>query len=260
MSRFILIHHHIFKNAGTSFNHALKQSFGEHFLEFDLPNGQPITENILDKFIIKNPQALAVSGHHICLSIPQKQNYQTISTILLRKPLTRIRSIYNFERQQDAQTSGAIKAKELSFSEFVKWRLKTSPLVFCNYQTYYCSMTGNPKPAHNINENDLELAMVNLQNCVVVGTVERYQESLQIANERLQEFFPKINLGYTRKNITSPSCLSDEEIKANLIKDLGQSLVNQLEENNYLDEKLYQFADTSINNHWQSRGTKMLLK
>ena len=252
MSRTIIIHHHIFKNAGTSFNHALTHIFGDQFLEFDLPRNQIITQAILDYFILEHPQALAISSHHICLPTPQGENYQTISSILLRKPLARIRSIYNFERQQDAATPGAIKAKELNFKEFVEWRLATSPLLFCNYQTIYCAMTQKPKPKYTPRKEDLELAIRNLSQCAVVGTVERYQESLKIANDRLREFFPDINLAYVHKNVTSKSLPSDEDIREGLVEDLGEDLVTKLEEMNQLDEQLYQVADGVITSYLET--------
>ena len=255
MSHFILVHHHIFKNAGTSFNHALKQNFGANFFEFDLPKGEIVTQAILDNFILENPQALAISGHHICLPTPQGENYQTISSILLRKPLARIRSIYDFERKQDAKTSGAIKAKELNFKEFVEWRLATSPFVFCNYQTLYCSRTDKTKPKYVPTEKDLELAIRNLSQCAVVGTVERYQESLEIANERLREFFPDINLEYAHRNVTSESLPSDEVIREGLVKDLGEKVVAKLEEMNQLDEQLYKVADANLSNQIKEEMT-----
>ena len=252
MKRIILVHHHIFKNAGTSFNHALKQNFEDNFLEFDLPRSQIITQAILDNFILEKPQALAISGHHICLPTPQGENYRTISSILLRKPLARIRSIYNFEKKQDAKTSGAIKAKELNFKQFVEWRLATSPFVFCNYQTLYCSMTQKHKPKYVPTEEDLELAIRNLSQCAVVGTVERYQESLKIANERLKEFFPDINLAYVHKNLTSKSVPSDDEVREGLVRDLGEDIVAKLEEMNQLDEQLYKIADEIVANNYSA--------
>ena len=66
-SRIILVHHHIFKNAGTSFNHALKQYFQDGFFEYDLPNSQIVTQEHLAQFIANHPQALAISSHHACM-------------------------------------------------------------------------------------------------------------------------------------------------------------------------------------------------
>lgn len=244
MKRVILIHHHIFKNAGTSFNYALKQAFGSKFIEYDLPKSQVVTSDILKNCIQDNPQVMAISGHHIAMPTPQEEDFKTISSVLLRKPLARIRSIYDFERKQKADTAGAVKAKELGFKGFVEWRLETSPIVFCDYQTHYCSRTKLMNSKYRPTEADLELAIENLKAAAIVGTVEQYNETLSIAQNCLRESFgdPTIDLKPVSLNITSKKVASDEEIQQKLVDDLGESLVDHLKEMNQLDTKLYKLA------------------
>ena len=74
MKRTILIHHHIFKNAGTSLQYALKKYFGDKYCECELPSGQIVTQDYLAKFILESPQTLAISWQHICL--PPRQYKQ----------------------------------------------------------------------------------------------------------------------------------------------------------------------------------------
>ncbi|WP_026793724.1 MULTISPECIES: sulfotransferase family 2 domain-containing protein [Planktothrix] len=244
MNRTILVHHHIFKNAGTSFNHALQHYFGSSFLEYDLPNSQVVTPQDLDLFILTHPQALAISSHHASLPTPQGENYQTISSILLRKPLARIRSIYQFEQQQNAQTEGAIKAKELDFKDYVLWRLEFTPVMFCNYQTYYCSRTQNSDQMPM--EDSLQLAIENLKNCFIVGTVERYSDTLKVAQFKLSSFYPDIDLKYSYLNRSTEMPLSDKEIKANLSQDLGDEIVEKIDEMNKFDQKLYKISENIL--------------
>ena len=248
-SQAILIHHHIFKNAGTSFCYALKKYFQERFLEYDLPNSRIVTRKDLKKFIQDNPQALAISGHHISLNTPRQPNYQLISSILLRQPLARIKSIYKFEQRQQANTSGAIQAKKLNFKEYVLWRMDATPNMLGNYQTHYCSRTKPADIRKKPTEKDLEIAIANLKKCAIVGTVERYEDFLQLALDRLREFFPDIYLGYIRLNKTAASPQSIEDIKSNLVVELGESLVTELEAKNQLDQKLYQVAEEILNNN-----------
>lgn len=247
MKKNILIHHHIFKNAGTSFNYALKQYFGARFFEYDLPQSQVVSQDILDKFILEHPDALAISSHHACMPTPQGQEYQTISSVFLRKPLDRIRSIYNFERKQDAQTQGAIKAKELDFKEYVVWRLKFTPTMFCNYQTHYCSRTTNNNAKYLPTNRDLEIAIENLHKCTIVGTVERYQETLNLAEAEIKKFYPSIKLDYQYLNATSQSKKTSESIQESLIEDLGEKIVAELENMNQLDKCLYEVANNKLN-------------
>ena len=251
-SQAILIHHHIFKNAGTSFCYALKKYFQDQFLEYDLPNSRIVTKKDLTSFIQDNPQALAISGHHICLNTPQLPNYQLISSILLRQPLARIKSIYKFEQQQQASTSGAIQAKKLNFKEYVLWRLDATPNMLGNYQTHYCSRSKPADIRKKPTEKELQIAIANLEKCAIVGTVERYEDFLQLTLDRLQEFFPNIYLGYIRLNKTSASPQNIEEIKTNLVAELGESLVAELEAKNQLDQRLYQVADEILSNSLKS--------
>ncbi|MGK7892421.1 MAG: hypothetical protein AB4372_01895 [Xenococcus sp. (in: cyanobacteria)] len=251
-SQAILIHHHIFKNAGTSFCYALKKYFKDRFLECDLPNSRIVTEKDLKEFIQDNPQALAISGHHISLNTPRQPNYQLISSILLRQPLARIKSIYKFEQQQQANTSGAIQAKKLNFKEYVLWRMDVTPNMLGNYQTHYCSRTKPADIRKQPTEEELQIAITNLKKSAIVGTVERYEDFLQLALDRLREFFPGIHLGYIRLNKTSPSQQTLEEIKTNLVEELGEELVIELEAKNQLDQKLYQVAEEILSNNLRS--------
>lgn len=270
MQRTVLIHHHIFKNAGTSFNHALERAFGERFLEFDLSGSQVVTQAHLASFLDEKTEVLAVSGHHICLPTPQSEAVQTLSSVLLRKPLSRIRSIYEFERKQNAQTEGAVMAKQLDFKDFVVWRLETSPHVFCNYQTLYCARTDNLYAKYAPTQADLALALENLKTCLVIGTVERYSEFLLMAQYELNRYHPDIVLRNLHLNITAkPATEKRASTREMLIEELGQEIVEKLEEMNQFDEQLYQFADGQLSDwlaqeveakasYFEATGTRLL--
>ncbi len=247
MKRTILIHHHIFKNAGTSLQYALKKHFGSKYYECELPQSQMVTKEDLEKFILENPQALAISGHHICLPTPQGKEYQTLSLILLRNPLARVESIYKFERKQDAQTPGAIKAKELDFKGYVRWRLAKTPTMLCNYQTYYCARKDKSEGSKIPTEQDLDVAIKNIKHSDVVGTVERYEETLELANKILSQYYSGINLEYIYLNANNKKAIKQEdEIHKKLEAELGKEIVNELEEGNKLDRKLWVVADNII--------------
>ena len=291
-NRVVVVHHHIFKNAGTSFNHALKLAFGERFSEYDLPGGQVVTAEQLAGYIREHIETRAISGHHIALStVPgvddqtvnrqntdgqkvnnqnangqsaQEPNYQTISSVLIRNPLARVSSIYKFERQQDAQTEGARMAKRLSFKDFVAWRLETAPSVFCNYQPLYCSRTNNLQGRYSPTRKDLEVAIANLDRCFAVGTVERYDDFIQMAQAKLSAFYPQIVLQNAHLNVTSDAqskgpmaekrlSLEAPSIEETLVRSLGSELVAQLQQQNQLDQQLHAFAN-QILDHWLSQA------
>lgn len=258
MARVVLIHHHIFKNAGTSFNYALKQSFQNQFLEFDLPNSRVVTFDRLAQFIREHPQALAISGHHIAMPTPQEQNYQTLSSVLLRRPLARVRSIYEFEKRQQTRTEGAIRAKSLNFRDYVQWRLDKMPATLSNYQTQYCARVKDLGDAYAATAQDLETALDNLKHCAMVGTVERYDEFLKLVQLRMRQIYPSIVLKPAQLNVTAdqvtpvpnpvPQDLSDadQQLKTALVADLGLDLYRVLEQNNRLDQTLYAAANQQL--------------
>lgn len=244
MKRTILIHHHIFKNAGTSLQYALKKYFEDKYFECELPQSQMVIEDDLKKFILKTPQALAISGHHICMPTPQGEDYKTLSIVLLRNPLARVESIYKFEKKQTAQTEGAIKAKELDFKEYVRWRLDKTPTMLCNYQTYYCARKNKSEGSKIPTEQDLKVALHNIRSSAVVGTVERYEETLELANKILIQYYPGINLEYTFLNVTNKKEVKPKgEIKNKLAAALGEEMVNELEARNQLDKMLWRVGD-----------------
>jgi len=252
-SRVVLVHHHIFKNAGTSFNYALAQFFGETFSEYDLPDGRVVTLDQLDTFLRNEESISAVSGHHLALPPIQKNSLKTVSSVIVRDPLSRVRSIYKFERKQDAQTDGAVMAKKLDFKEFVKWRLKDSPHVFCNYQTLYCSRTGSTGQKNSPTTEDLELAIQNVQGCFAVGTVARYKEFLMMAQYEASRYFPEIILRNAHLNVTSRAQLNKKEnySKKSLVEELGEDLVAELKEMNALDYQLYESSNRILDSWLQ---------
>lgn len=238
-TKVILIHHHIFKNAGNSFNYALNQYFKNTFFKFDLPKSQIVTRKDIKQFILEHPQALAISSHHACMPTPKGKNYRTISSVILRQPLARIESIYKFGQKQKEN-----KANELSFKEYVLWRLEKTPNMFCNYQTYYCSRSEKSQFSQIPNDESLEKAIANLKKCFLVGTVENYQNFLEFSQQKLRRFYPDIILKYSFRNKTSVGLKTIDQVKLSLVEKLGEELVAEIENRNQLDYELYRKAQT----------------
>lgn len=97
--RTVILHYHIYKNAGTSFDHVLTHNFGDRHELFDGPFPFfTIDQEQLDRIIMRRPQAVAFSSHQIVLPPPSSLDYQAVSAIFLRNPFLRIASIYRFKR------------------------------------------------------------------------------------------------------------------------------------------------------------------
>jgi hypothetical protein len=240
----LLIHYHVFKNAGTSFEWALERALGKRFRRFDSPNpGGRITARQIAQLVKAEPQLCAISSHQAAPPPPRIFGRQVITSILIRDPIARIGSIYTFERAQQANTPGSLKAKEMDFKSYVEWRLKTSPAVFCNYQVIFCSGRHRTDCA----KRDLEAAIIRLDSIDIVGTVARYAEWLSLAQVHLQRHFPHLALSLVHHNRSKEASIESEaEILARLTRDLGPALTTELLSRNELDMVLYQVADSLL--------------
>lgn len=239
----LLLHYHIFKNAGTSFNHALHAVFGNRFAEYDSPSPDGrLSAKDLAGFLQRRPEIEALSSHQTTLPLPQIAGRAVCGTILLREPLARVRSIYAFERRQNARTRGAVNAKRLNFKGYVEWRLEKTPVAICNFQVFFCS-SAHTRTASAPAEADLKLAMRNLRQLDVVGVVERYEEWLKLARLVLRRHFPGISLISVRANATRAGDEADEEV---LRAELGAELLAELQRRNRLDVRLHEFASSFL--------------
>jgi hypothetical protein len=211
----IILHGHIFKNAGTTFDWSLQRMFGDHFLahrqeELMLQEGQTHLMRVLDG----NEGLKAISSHHLPQVPSTLGELRLRPAYLLRHPLSRIQSVYRFERQQVAETPGARAAKALSFRDYVEWRMRPEVMpVVRNYQTRYLA------GVHTLLPEGASLSRVFLDAIPVVereplvGLVERYDETMVLFEETLAEAFPGIDLAYIPQNVSSEdeSTAGDEE-------------------------------------------------
>jgi hypothetical protein len=257
----LLIHYHIFKNAGTSFEWALKRALGRRFCTYDptAPN-QLLSSADIIRFVKRRPETEAVSSHQATLPTPKIRGREVVSSILIRDPIARIRSLYSFERRQEASTPGALKAKELDFKGFVEWRLSTAPAMLCNYQMHFCSRIKGARHKGGLDEALLRKAIANLDQIDIVGTVERYSEWLALAQSILSTAFPNILLSVTRQNVTVARRETTEAaILDDLVNDLGETLADYLLENNKFDMRLHQIADAILTRKLAENGVAVTL-
>ena len=205
--RYVITHGHIFKNAGTTFDHSLKQAFGKDFCDHrddkDMRRGGA---EYLKQFILDNPNLKAISSHHLCNPLPNSEQFTCLPVYFLRNPIERIISVYNFERKQKPTiTPGAKMASKVNLVDYVKWRMEpnVSKVIF-NYQTAYLGREGKPDKSRDIDSAMFSNALNRVTSSnVYVGTVEKFDESFTYITNSLQQYFPEVNFTYKRKNTTN---------------------------------------------------------
>ena len=243
--RDIVLHGHIFKNAGTTLDWSLARSFGGAFVDYreDQPMRREGGRHLL-KVLTENAGLAALSSHHLPRDIPSVPAARLHVMYLLRHPLLRIRSVYDFERVQQADTLGAQAAKRMSFREYVEWRMRPdTPATIRNFQTLYLAQ---PKRTRAKVGRDLRRfvdALTFAQSLPAIGVVEFYDESMVIFEEQLRPQIPELDLAYIPQNISGSQVSSmDQERRTELILEELGALSKVVIDNNSYDLALYQAA------------------
>ncbi|TKI69920.1 sulfotransferase family protein [Sulfurimonas crateris] len=242
--RDVILHSHIFKNAGTTFDHTLEKNFAKNFVDHredrDLVEGK---QDYLNSFLDKNSTINAFSSHSIHFKAQNNERYNFHQIYFLRHPIERIKSVYTFERQQPAEISlGAKMAKELDMNEYIRWRMRDDvAATIRNCHTVFLSGLG-PNP--NKIDEKYKVAKKNIFEIPLIGIVDRYDESMVVFEEYLREHFPNIDLSYVRKNVTDTSKeLSVDEKSDKLLQQIDEDLQQLVLEKNAYDLELYKLGN-----------------
>src|SRR5581483_6833001 len=101
-SRVVLLHYHIFKNAGSTIDFALKQNFGDRlaYLHGDRFDSMVSDAEVVE-FVSRNPAIAAISSHHLRPPAPAAPSIRFLEILIVREPLDRLCSIYDFYRRTD---------------------------------------------------------------------------------------------------------------------------------------------------------------
>ena len=245
--RTIIVHYHIFKNAGTSIDRILKTKFGDRWasLEGDTPTSLLRPHDLLT-FIEDRPEIVAVSSH--LLRPPAPPDVRVLPVVLIRHPLDRAFSVYShLRRHHDGADTGTV-AQRASFSQFVLWCLdnkKSGGMVIANYQVIHLS----PASFRNghiyqavATENDLQHATHYLSDAACFGTVDLFD----IAIDRLRRAAAAFDLhipALTAAENGTPGRSDDLDERLHVAKRLlGSDLYQRYMDENELDYRLYDWA------------------
>jgi hypothetical protein len=243
--RRILFHYHIFKNAGTTVDWSLRRSFGTRFETFDSPApGETLLSDDVLRHVRTRPNVIAFATHQARFPVPSDDAIDFRPIIFLRHPLTRVASVYSFERRQTKNTPGAMKARSSDFPTYVAWRLEwADSTVLTNHQVAYCTPHDPTKSkARGRRRADLGEALECLRDVVTVGTVEMLDDSLLLAEHHLGQQFGGLDLSHTPQNISRPTDLPLDQQVEQIADQLGDRLMSELLERNALDLELHEIA------------------
>ncbi|MDG2459525.1 MAG: sulfotransferase family 2 domain-containing protein [Luminiphilus sp.] len=211
--RSVLVHYHIFKNAGTSFERVLDENFGDRHMTFDGPfSFSQVNQDQLATVIDHHPSQCAFSSHQIHLPVPSSLNFRAIPIVFVRHPLLRIRSVYLFgQRDQQAADPSATSAPLAGFEDWVASMLAgdKNRLHLSNLQTGALSRAYNLPPKRS-GENgrvcfDLQAAINNLLLVPCLGRTDHFDTDVMSFADSLARF--DIDFSYQpgrAENVSSP--------------------------------------------------------
>lgn len=243
-SRTLLVHYHIFKNAGSSVDASLKASFGAAWTEFEGVHAHDIQSSAqLSQFLAVNKHLVAVSSH---LARPPLPSPHCLPVVFLRHPLLRAHSVYEYTRKDLSQPYGDV-ARDVGFADYVRWAIRNErgSVVIRDYQVIHLSNASwrdeNILDAQ-AGPHDLEQACNLLTAWGVVGIVESYALSAKVFQKMYGPLLPGLEFGHLHENSSklAHGTVDDQIDRIRLL--LGESLYAEFMAINALDLGLYRHA------------------
>ena len=243
--RYVVVHYHIFKNAGTTIEHILEREFPERFATFH-GNGSDAVLDAGDllEFLQQHPGITAISSHHLRYPRPHHRRMVFFDCCFLRNPLSRLCSCYDHFRRGDSDDLYSRWARSYSLREFVTRLLNEAPHQVCEVQVTQLANAGVfTRPA---DEQDLERAAAVVRDMAIPGLVEMFDESLAVAEYYLRPAFPTVRLEYVPQNVSHPGRLAPAESREYWEELWGKDLYQRLLRMNEMDMELIRRAKCEI--------------
>lgn len=238
----IIIHYHLFKNAGTSVDAMLAANFGDEWVEHEFAIKRRETNSAaVREFLIANPGIAALSSHTAQLPVPHIEGVEIFPIIFVRHPLLRIRSAYIFESTQRVDTGGARLARSTDFAGYVTALLeRAGPNQVQNFQTSRLALIA---PRAGI--PPLERALGACETLPFVGLVERYGDSIARLTALLRPQLPDFQPLVVRRNVTVEHNKTHEGELDAIRDELGEPLYRKLLAANARDMAVHEHVSES---------------
>ena len=199
--RFVLLHYHFFKNAGTTIEEILANSFFENYARLDTPDFDgAVSQQELVSFLNRRPRMKAVSSHQFRYPVPRERGFIFFDLCFLRDPIDRIRSMYDYFREKPIPGEPASDlARERSIGEFVAGLVKGHTYRVSNVQVnMLANGIVNDPPA----DADLARAIQVMLKMSFLGVVDCFHESLVAGQYLLRPVFPNLALAQEPANVS----------------------------------------------------------
>ena len=199
--RLVILHYHIFKNAGSTIEDILDHSFGERFAKLDTSAGEGLISNPeLVRFFDARPDLRAFSSHQVRHPLPEAPGYLFFDICFLRDPIDRIRSIYTYFRQKPNPADAMSDlANRTALGDFIAGMIQDFPLFVKNVQVNLLACGGDsdePEP------RDLDVATERMLATSFLGVVDCFDQSVAAGAHALRCAFPELDCARPAVNVS----------------------------------------------------------
>jgi hypothetical protein len=252
--RFVLLHYHILKNAGSTVEEILYQNFRDRLLRYDIPNrDEEVTQAHLVSLLEEHPEVSAFSSHQIYYPVPQAPGFLFFPLCFLRDPLDRIRSIYDYFRDKPSEGDPISElAARVGLGEFTGHLVREYPWMVNDVQVNMLSnglVNDQPKGLE-----DLERATERMLATSFLGVVDCFNKSLIAGQHSLRTIFPNLDCGQAPVNVSggmgSSVAARIEKFRAACDTSTWSELVRM----NQMDQELLNRARAEIDRRFQQIG------
>ena len=235
--RTVILHYHLFKNAGTSLDAAFKECVKpEEWVTKEFPGQPNINREQVAQWILDNPQAKVFSSHTAHLPPPKLEGIKVLPVIFLRHPIDRIASAYAFETKQGGDSFGAVLARNTDLSGYIETRLALPHDRQCrNFHMQRLAMMFGEQQG-----DEFTRAKKALEDLPFIGTVEQFTDSMARLEQWLQdEGFEDMYLKPVEKNVSRDITMTLDNKLQSFKKQISKEVYDKLLQSNSQDLSIW---------------------
>ena len=258
--RTVIVHYHLFKNAGSTIDSILSKHFpGEQHGHIEGPYPwSTVQPQELVEFALANPALRVMSSHQARLPLPHHPDIRFLPLLFLRHPIDRLASVYEFERRQpvDSLSPSVAIARNGGLAEFAKWVVSPEATAVCrNFHVAHLANAQHDMRTARATNEDYVSALKHLESLPFFGIVESFQQSIEVMQAIFRPYFGDIDLAYLSANVTPGRHATLDERLAHIRSELGESLYRSVVELNSLDMLLYEEANKRFSAMLEARAS-----
>lgn len=201
--RFVILHYHTFKNAGSTIDHALSRNFGDGFVEFHgIHDDAALSAEDVVALVRSDLSIQAITSHHLRYPKPYARGIHFVDVCFIRHPLDRIRSLYHYGRKQDPSSWLGGLALRYDEAGFVAYLADHAPHAINDVQVNLIVNGGFYARPPGVADRDEACAVV--RRASALGVVDLFDASMVAIEHYLRPMFPSLSMAYVRQNVSTP--------------------------------------------------------